>query len=148
MDETDVASSTDLAAAVSSSSLILTHVWTTLGGVPGVTDWPNGEYRCQIDVKTVMNITGYGFRVISIGQGHFGRMDSVLGHSQTWTQDEAAFTGTGLKLATNTIDPSSGVSTDRFEMLLLAQNLESMDGTLTIRVDDSDSFANGPWNGV
>ncbi len=148
MEETDVASSVNVVATVGQASDALTHLWSTLTGSPNDADWPNGAYRCQIDVQSAMLIDGYGFLTRAGSAGHMARVNSGLtADQQTWTQDETAFTGTGIKLATNTIDPSSGAAGDRFECVLAADNSDTMmDGTLTVRCDDTDSFADGPWS--
>ncbi len=147
MEETDVAVPTNVNPTVPQASDTLAFMWSTLSGSPGVDDWPNGAYRCQIDVNQVMLVDGYGFLTRGGSAGHFARVDSGLtADQQSWTQDESAFTGTGIKLATHTIDPSSGASGDRFEALLAADNSDTMmDGNLRISHDDSDSFADGPW---
>lgn len=149
MEEGDIASSVTLDALIPVAGDALSHLWTTLAGSPNEANWPNGAYRCQIDVNTAMLVDGYGFLTRGGSVGHFARVNAGLtADEETWTQTEVAFTGTGIKLATRTLDPSAGAAGDRFECLLAADNSDSMmDGDLNVRVDDSDSFADGPWTG-
>ena len=125
----------------------LSHVWTTPADSPNSADWPNGVYTCSMDVQTLMLVDSFGLLTRGGSAGHFARVNAGLTADQeTWTQDEAAFTSTGISVATNTIDPSSGSADDRFEVLVAADNSDTMmDGTLTIRVGDADSFGEGPW---
>ena len=148
MNATDLASPAVHQSAWSGADVsVFTHLWTTNSGVPNVADWPNGVYRCQIDVSSENRLDSYGFLTQGSHAGHFAVVDSGLTADQeTWTQDEAAFTGTGIKLATNTIDPASGAAGDRFECLLAALGDSNGYGHhLEVSCDDSDSFADGPW---
>lgn len=147
--ETDIASSTNQGSSIATSSAENTHVWVTVAGKPGDSDWPSGDYRCQIDVQAAMDVAGgYGFRTLNSVAGHFARVNSgITSDLQTFEMVESAFSGTGLKLATTgTIDPTSGATGDLAEWLLVADNTSgSMTGSLTVRCDDSDSFMDGPW---
>lgn len=146
MEETDVAVFVKQKATVAGSSDALTHVWTTVAGSPNDANWPNGAYRCQFDVSSVMRVTSYGFLPQGGSSGHMARVNSgVDTDEQTWTQDESAFSGTGIKQASHTIDPGAGAAGDRFECLLACLNNDTMEGTLEVQSDDSDSFADGPW---
>ncbi len=139
-----------LASNVPTVGDTLTHAFTTTPGEPGSADWPNGAYRAQLDVSSAGGSLTYGLKTIGGSAGHFATVDNGLtGDQETWTQDEATFSGTGLKLATNTIDPASVDNTDRFEILIAAANSDSMmEQPLTLDGDNTDSFADGPWPGV
>ena len=148
MEETDVAVPVNLTGASNAGGGIQTHVWTTLSGSPNDADWPSGDYRCQIDVNQIMRVDSYGFRTLASVAGHFARVNTGLTADQeTFEQIEAAFTGTGIKLATTgTINPASGSADDRAEWVLVADaTSESMAGSVRVSCDDSDSFADGPW---
>ena len=146
-DETDIAVQSGQTATIAAGATEQAHVWVTVANKPNSADWPNGVYRVQIDVQTAMNAQGYGFLTINSVAGHMARVNSGISSDlQSWEQDEIAFTGTGIKLGTNTIDPGSGGVTDRYEALLVFENSSgTMEGTLTVRCDDSDSFMDGPW---
>lgn len=116
---------------------------------PNDANWPNGSYRCQMDVTAAGAALSYGL-LTNGAAGHFARVDSGLTADQeTWVQVEAAFTGTGLKLATSSIDPAAGAAGDRFEGLLAVRNAATMNNpqTLTLRLNTADSYMDGPWLG-
>ncbi len=131
----------------------LIFCFTTPADEPNDADWPDGEYRCQLDVTVIDNGLTYG--LINTGSpavdGHFARVDSGLTtDSESANQDDADFTtagGTGLKLATANTTWTAGNASDRFECLISC----SRDGVghggsnITIQVGTSDSFIDGPW---
>ena len=114
---------------------------------PNDDDWPNGEYRCQLDMITGNNNVSYGLLTLGASDGHFARIDAgTTTDLETWTQDEAAFSGTGLKLATHTINPSSGAVTDHYELLIALEDIRPHGGNATNTLSvDADAFADGPW---
>lgn len=135
----------DHAAGASS----LAYCFTTASGQPNNADWPSGTYRCQLDVSAAGANMSYGLLTLNGSAGHFGRVDSGLTADQESTaQAEAAFTGTGLKLATKSWDPAAGAAGDRFECLVAARNAAAMNAAQTITLTfDSDAFVDGPWTG-
>jgi hypothetical protein len=123
------------------------YVFTTASGEPNFADWPNGEYRCQLNVNAVGADITFGMRAAGTANGHFARVDSALSSDlQTWTQDEALFSGSGLKLATHTIDPSAGSASDRYEVVVAGTRPASHGNQrLDLDVNTTDSFVDGPW---
>jgi len=122
-------------------------VFTTPTNEPDSADWPNGTYRCQVDVSMAEADLTYGlFDAAPIHDGHFGRVNSGLtAHEETIFQAEAAFSGTGLKLATVVWNPAAGLQSERFECALTVINGNAhMDQSLELTFD-ADAFADGPW---
>src|SRR3990172_8699838 len=98
----------------------------------------------------------FGLRTAGSAAGHFARVNSGLTSDlETTTQAEALFSGTGVKTATVSWDPSAGSSTDRFECLIAATRAASHGNqTLSIDVDNPSAdatnggIADGPWVGA
>lgn len=133
-------------ATVPMGGSLFAWTFTTPSNEPNSADWPNGAYRIQLDVATSSPPFDYGFLTLDGLAGHMARVNSGLTSDlETWTQDESAFSGTGLRLATNTINPSSGAASDRFEGLLVWFDTCGCGGTVTLDLNISDSFADGPW---
>lgn len=147
--ETTTASVIEETVTLSQETEQIGWVFTTPSGEPGSTQWPNGEYRCQLDVNTNAGSNELGLLLLGSANGHFARVNSGLtSDQQSILQDEAAFTGTGLKLATNTFAWSLGDSTNRFECLVAVRNPATHGGDRDTILDlnTSDSFADGPWS--
>lgn len=145
---TDLALPVNVSGATSPGAALQVFTWTTDSDEPNAADWPSGDYRCQIDVNLVMRVDSYGFLTLQGVAGHMARVNAGLTSDlETFEQTEAAFTGTGIKLATTgTIDPAAGATGDRWEcILVLDATSESMAGSLRISVDNGDSFSDGPW---
>lgn len=148
--ETAVGTSDTLSQVLDKDETKLVFVFTTSSGEPDTLAWPTGDYRCQLDCVTAGANIVYGLLTVNGGaSGHFGRVDTGLENDlETKTQSEAQFSGTGLKLATTgSVSWTSGATTDRFECAIAAKNTNSMmsQETITIEVNTSDSFADGPW---
>lgn len=125
---------------------VLGWVFTTLSGEPNVADWPSGNYRCQLDVSTAGADITFGLTTAGTQAGHFALVNSGLTADQeSFDQGQPLFSGTGLKLATRTIDPAAGVAGDRFECLVAATRAASHGSQTLTLVFDADSFADGPW---
>lgn len=122
---------------------------STLANFPRSSAWPTtGVYRYQIDATAVGADLTYGLLNQGTPTGHFARMDSGLTADQeTFAQDQGAFSGTGLNIASVT-DPSwtSGAVSDRFEVLLASVRTSGHGNqTLTLQLGETDDFADGPW---
>lgn len=129
----------------------LTHAFTTESGDPNVTDWPvasgGDPYTAEIDVSAAGADVTYGLLTIGGSAGRFNRVNSSCTTQETWSQGESAFSGTGVKVATNTsINPSSGATGDRFQCLFAGRNNATMGGNQTFTIlTNSSSFGKGPW---
>lgn len=120
--------------------------FTTLSTEPNEADWPNGTYRAQLDVSVAGADLLYGFLTVGTANGHFARVDSGLtADLETIVQAEAAFSGTGLKLATAVWNPAAGAADNRFEALLAVQNQSAHANEDITLVFDADGFVDGPW---
>lgn len=146
MEETDVAIPVNVRCDLNASSAELCYVFTTPSGSPNDANWPNGLYRCSIDVAAQMGGVTYGFLTVNGAAGHMANVDSGLTtDNESWTQTQGAFSGTGIKVGSRTIDPAAGAAGDRFECLLAVDNPDTMGGRMDLSHDDSDSFGEGPW---
>lgn len=123
--------------------------WATVANQPNDADWPNGTYRAQLDVTVAAADIIYGLRQMGATAtiGHFSQLNSGLSSEiDSAFQSEAVFSGTGLKLATQTWDPAASAAGDRYGVLCGALNTGSMMGQdLTVELNTSDSFNDGPW---
>ncbi len=128
----------------------LSFLFTTPLGEPDSPAWPTGNYRCQLDCISVGVSIIYGLLALVGGGGHFARVRFDLPSPpdfETKVQIEAAFNGTGLKLATTGSVPwSPGDASDRFECVVQQRNFNFMASeSVTLEVNESDDFADGPW---
>jgi hypothetical protein len=142
-------------ASMTADSMI-TRVFTTEPGEPGLAQWPDGDYRAQFDCIAAEADIEYGVKPLPAsigvdGSGHFARVDSdhtVHVNSEFKLQDQDTFTGTGLKLATASgISWGPGSADDRFEVVLAARNTSLHGGSqaFSIVINESDHFVDGPW---
>lgn len=133
-----------------STAGILCFCATTEVGEPDTTPWPTtGIYRAQLDVVAVGADLVFGLLTLDGAQGHFGR---VLGDAsscvQQVEQDEAAFFGSGLHLATAT-DPAwlVGAKTDRHDIVIAGfRSAGHGSQSLQVQVGETDDFVDGPWS--
>ncbi len=129
----------------------LYYAFTTPANEPDSDDWPDGVYRCQIDVTAIGANLTYGVNTQGGSAGHFARVDSGLTtDSETKTQVEGSFlgsAGTGLKLATTgSTTWTAGNASDRFEVLwAVMRPANHGNQRITIQVGVTDSFVDGPW---
>ena len=125
----------------------LTFVATTSGAEPDSAAWPTtGVYRYQLDVATAGVDLVFGCLTLGSGAGHFARASAVA-DLQTFPQDQAAFVGSGLHLASIT-NPAwtAGASTDLWECLQAAQRVAGHGNqTYTLNLGDADMWTDGPW---
>lgn len=125
------------------------YMFTTASGAPGQAAWGSGTYRAQLNCTTAGANVTYGLRTVGTAAGHFARVASGLTSPDTETiaQAEAAFTGTGLKLATASWSPAAGSTGDRFEILVAANNAGTMSQSFGLTANTTDSYADGPFDG-
>jgi hypothetical protein len=97
-------------------------VFSTVSGEPNDDAWPSGNYRAQFDVSSAGAGLTYGLLTQGSAGGHFARVNAALtSDEESWTQGEDAFSGDGLKMATTgSITPTSGLTSDRWELALAA----------------------------
>lgn len=119
---------------------------------PDSAAWPaTGVYRCQLDIVAAGADLAFGLLDMGSGDGGFERVDSTVSTElQRLQQDEAAFTGSGLHLATLT-DPAwaAGTQSDRVGLLLAAQRVVGHGNqSFTLQTGELDDFLDGPWAAV
>jgi hypothetical protein len=145
---TSTGSAANLIPSIKKNAEELTAVFTTPSNEPNSAAWPTGAYRWQIDVTAAGADLTYGLLTIGSAAGHFARVNSGLtSELETKTQTDSAYSGTGLKLAsTGSVSWTAGMASDRFECCLAAGNANTKNAqTLTIEVNESDDYADGPW---
>lgn len=129
----------------------LAFVWVTPTNEPDSAAWPGGTYRMQVDINSLGADTSCGFLTLGGSAGHFARVNAAIAADlETKVQVEAAFTGTGLNLATTGVVAwAAGSATDRFECLL-AQDHTGGHGNqnLVLELNELDDFIDGPWPGL
>lgn len=145
---TDTAATEQIVPAKDSDQLA--WAFTTPVSEPNDADWPNGTYRCQLDVDSLGLDLNYGLLTVGESVGHFANVNSGLtADNESVAQSEPAFSGgdgPGLKLATVSWNPGAGATGDRFECLVAIQNTNlHMQLQLTIQLNTADSYADGPW---
>ena len=117
---------------------------------PDSAAWPTtGIYRYQLDVLLAGADLAFGLLPMgSQGAGGFERVDAgITTAAQLIAQEEAAFSGSGLFIASVT-NPAwtAGVQTDRVGIVVAAQRVAGHGNqTFTLQVGESDDFVDGPW---
>ena len=120
-------------------------MWTGPAGSPNDGDWPTGNYRFQVNVTTVDAGVVFGFNDTS-ATGGFDRVNSALTSSEESVNDDGDQSGTGLALFTATSwNPTSGATGDVLGSSFIINGASHGDA-ITITVNTSDSFADGPWS--
>ena len=122
--------------------------WTAVSqpGFPGQAQWPAGTYRAQLDCTAVGVSILYG--LVEVGEdGHFGRLNETADTNlQIIEQNQSAFVGTGLKLATTSEPWAAGNATDRVEITIVVENTEGVGlESITLELNEADDFVDGPW---
>lgn len=118
---------------------------------PDSAAWPTtGAYRYQLDCIAIGADLTFGLLTQGAGNnGGFARLDSGMNTElQVVTQDEAAFSGSGLHLATVT-NPAwtAASSTDRFAIKICGIRVTGHGNqTMTLQLGESDDFTDGPWS--
>lgn len=153
--EQTLATATGTVATQTSASLsggADSAVWgaVTPSGEPNSAAWPSGisNYRHQIDCSAVGADITFGLLTLGGSVGRFIRINDALGIIQeSRDQAEAAFSGTGLHLATATgANWSAGNAADRFGIVIAAvRGANHGNQTISIDVNEADDFADGPW---
>lgn len=127
---------------------VLGYVASTPVNEPDSALWPQGTYRYQIDVPGVGSDLAFGLLNQGIYEGHFARVNAALDTElQSSTQEQSAFTGASLHLATSVGAVwTAGNSTDRFEIAITVMRVAGH-GTqnITLQLGEYDDFADGPW---
>jgi hypothetical protein len=129
--------------------------WCCPANEPDTTTWPTtGTYRFQLDVTTAgVDLT---FGLLTQGAagdaGGFHRVTADLTTSQVKVQqDQSAFSGSGLHLASITDDNFNGATplqSDIFATVLSGVRTAGHgDQALTLQVNETDDYADGPWDG-
>lgn len=146
---TGTATAANQSASIKKNAEELAFTFATPSGEPNSSDWPNGTYDCQLDsvTGTGADIT-FGMLTIGSADGEFARLESTLATRQEGTtQSQGAFSGTGLKLGSQTWNPTSGNSADRFMVVVAAGNAHTKDAqSLTLELNESDDYTSGPWS--
>jgi len=147
--ETATGSASSVSATVVGQNQEVAFVFSSPTGEPSSAAWPTGTYRAQLDVTAAAADMTYGLRTIGSAAGCFARASSDLtANHETEPQAEAVFSGTGLKLATTgSVSWSAGSASDRFVVAVAVGNAfqQQIGQTLTLEVNESDDFADGPW---
>ena len=110
----------------------ITFSFSMAQGDPGSEDLSSGSlFRCQLDVTVAGATLSYSVQ--------FHALDATCTSLGSVAQEESAFTGTGLKLATATWDPPSGA--DRYQVRVIVTNSDTMNAaTLTLRTNNANAF--------
>lgn len=126
---------TDLPISVPGLSVdFIAFAFTTPAGDPGFEDLAAALWTAVLNVQAAGAALAYKVR--------FRAIDDVCGLLNSADQAEPDFTGTGLKTATRTWDPSNAA--ERYQILVLVTNSGIPAQTLTLRVDDLGSFVDIP----
>lgn len=116
---------------------------------PSSAAWPTtGVYRYKIDCTAIGADLAYGLLNQGSGVGHFGRVNAgATADLQTIAQDQAAFTSSGLNIASITNPAwSSGSAGDRFEIVISGfRTVGHGNQDMTLQLGEFDDFADGPW---
>lgn len=126
----------------------LAHAAASPAGEPNSAAWPTGNYRAQLDVTSVDVDLEFGLLTLGNADGGFMRFDSTLGTLlETRVQQEAAFSLTGLKLATTgSVSWTAGNATDRYGYAIAAVRTAGHGNKqLTLELGETDDFTDGPW---
>lgn len=108
---------------------------------PNSSDWPDGDYRIQYDITELDS----GVRITYT---NFYRINSdATSNLEKIGVDNTDITTTGLTIHSITVNPASGSASDRYDLLAYCtnDNAHGLDQTITLELNTSDSFADGPW---
>lgn len=139
--------SEDLSSVFTGGQSKTAFAFTTLAGDPNVADWPAASAGDPWKFSINIVAAGADITYATGGTHQFWRPNSACTLQEQWGSSESPFTGTGVKVGTNTVkDPAAGAAGDRFMIQILANRAASHGSqTLTLRTDAS-SFAQGPWS--
>ena len=138
-----------LSATIAGSSNELCSAWTTTTDV-GYAQWGTGTYTITFSLNTIGAGITFGCLTVGASAGHLARVDTGLtADIETILQNEAAFSGTGVKTATFTWTPGAGATTDRAEILVAAANSDTMSQSIQYKVNLlANSTLSGPFDGA
>ena len=121
---------------------------------PNSANWPSGQWRAQWDCTAASGGLLYGARSFGAQADACCRVNSALNSLislivvSNGNGDSNDFSGTGLKLSTSdTTDPAAGNANERFTVCLKA-NGDSKNDAITLELNTTDSYADGPWAGA
>ena len=140
-----------LSASIASEGDEISHAFTTVSGDPNDGDWPAASggdpYFCSFDVTTIGVDVTCGLLTLGGAAGGFHRVNSSCTSQENVAQGQTAFSGTGVKDATNTSwNPSSGAASDRFQVRIAAANVHIHNAETFEITTNSSSDAGGPWS--
>jgi hypothetical protein len=133
------------------------NVWiaTTPANEPDAATWPTtGTYRYQIDATSVGADLTFGLLTQGGGaDGGFHRVTANLATSQVKVQqDQAAFIGSGLHLASITDENFNGatpLASDVFSIVISSVRVAGHGNqNMTLQLNETDDYADGPWPGA
>ena len=130
-------------SVTTNANVVRSWAFATPANEPNSTNWPSGTYRAQLDCTAASAGLVYGMTAVP-DDGPFARLTSNLASLVSgWYQSEAAFSGTGLKLGTQTQDPAAGNADETYSFGVVADVDDHADA-ITLRFS-ADAFADGPW---
>jgi hypothetical protein len=130
-------------SVTTNSGLVICWAWATPANEPNSADWPSGIYRIQFDCTAASTGLTYAPAPVAI-TFRFVRAASDLSSSiNAINQTISNFSGTGLKLATQDVDPNAGAADERLGCSASATG-DSHGDAITMRFS-ADAFADGPW---
>ena len=141
---------TDVSATVRKRSDELSFSWTANGTSVIDTAWVSGSYRFIMDVSSAgADITYALDGTIRAGYEGFNQYDNTNTTVQETKNDNgSAQSGTGIKtFTTGTVSWTDDTATDNKMVVALGvANGNSKDSqTLSVSVNDTDSYIDGPW---
>ena len=138
---TATAASGTESVTLNGSTGVKSWAFATAASNPNVTDWPNGTYRAQTNCTALSAGAWYGGGADS----SFRRLSSDLATSAESTGAAEGFSvAVGLVTWTKSWDPTSGANGDRYGFSLVA-NGDSHGDAITLTLNTTDSYADGPW---
>jgi hypothetical protein len=121
---------------------------------PGSASWSGTGFtvRHQLDIPSAGVDLTYGLLTQGGAAGHFARVAAGVPPStelESHEQQEAAFSGGGLHLATFVGDWAAGAATDRFELLIAGVRVVGHGSqSFAFQLNELDDFADGDWPGA
>ena len=118
-------------------------VFHTPSNEPNSGAWPNCTYRCQLDCTAASAGLTYGKSAGAQPHNFRVARSDLSAADNTVEFAEAGFTGTGLKLGTQTMNPTGEIASDRWGVTIHVIG-DSHADAITIRFS-ADAWADGPW---
>ncbi|HUX16791.1 MAG TPA: hypothetical protein VMW52_09990, partial [Phycisphaerae bacterium] len=125
----------------------LAFTFVSPAGEPDAATWPTGTYRYQLDITAAGADLTYGMLTRGGTNGLFSRVNAALDTEvATHVQDEGAFSGTGLKVASYTGSWAGSTASDRFCAVCAVVNANTKDTQdLVLQANETDDYTDGPW---